>query len=66
MEVLWLKSRSLDHARIAELAGLSTRIVQEWVRTELPKIRVVVQKYGAILYFQEEVNVSLTALLGKT
>ena len=25
MEVLWLKSRGLDHPQIAELAGVSTR-----------------------------------------
>jgi transposase len=28
MEVLWLKSRGLDHAQIADLAGGSTRTVQ--------------------------------------
>jgi transposase len=39
---------------------------QEWVRTEVPKIRRVVKKYDAILYFQDEANVSLTALLAKT
>jgi transposase len=39
---------------------------QEWVRSELPRIRAAVRKYRAILYFQDEANVSLTALLGKT
>lgn len=39
---------------------------QEWLRTEVPKIRRKVRKYGAILYFQDESNVSLTAFLGKT
>lgn len=39
---------------------------QEWVRTKLPKIRAAVRKYRAILYFQDEANVSLTALLAKT
>jgi transposase len=39
---------------------------QEWVRTEVPKIRAAVQKYNAVLYFQDEAHVSLTALLGKT
>jgi transposase len=37
-----------------------------WVRTEVPKIRAAVRKYHAILYFQDEANVSLTALLAKT
>ena len=33
---------------------------------QLPKIRETVRKYRAILYFQDEANVSLTAFLGKT
>jgi len=39
---------------------------QEWVKDELPKIREAVRKYRAILYFQDEANLSLTAFLGKT
>jgi transposase len=39
---------------------------QDWLRTVVPKIRKTVQKYRAILYFQDEANVSLTAFLGKT
>lgn len=39
---------------------------QQWVRCEVPKIRRAVRKHGAILYFQDEANVSLTALLAKT
>jgi transposase len=39
---------------------------QEWLQTEVPRIRKAVEKYRAILYFQDESNVSLTALLGKT
>lgn len=39
---------------------------QEWIRTEIPKIRQTVRKHRAILYFQDESNVSLTAFLGKT
>ena len=38
----------------------------EWRRKELPKIRRAVRKYRAILYFQDEANISLTALLAKT
>lgn len=37
-----------------------------WRRSELPKIRRAVRKNRAILYFQDEANISLTALLGKT
>lgn len=39
---------------------------QEWMRTEAPKIRKTVEKHRALLYFQDEANVSLTAFLGKT
>jgi transposase len=49
-----------------EYFELSEEERQEWVRTVVPKIRAAVRKYGAILYFQDEANVSLTALLAKT
>lgn len=39
---------------------------QKWLRTEVPQIRRTVRKFRAILYFQDESNVSLTAFLGKT
>ena len=38
----------------------------EWLRKVVPEIRKTVQKHRAILYFQDEANVSLTAFLGKT
>jgi transposase len=49
-----------------EYFELSEEERQEWVRTKVPKIRAAVRKYDAILYFQDEANVSLTALLAKT
>lgn len=39
---------------------------EAWLRKEVPKIRKTVEKFRAILYFQDESNVSLTAFLGKT
>jgi transposase len=39
---------------------------QEWLRQEVPRIRRTVREFRAILYFQDESNVSLTAFLGKT
>jgi Transposase and inactivated derivatives len=39
---------------------------QEWMQTEAPQIRAAVREFRAILYFQDESNVSLTAFLGKT
>jgi len=49
-----------------EYFELSEEERQQWLRTEVPKIRRAVRKYRAILYFQDEANISLTALLGKT
>ena len=45
---------------------ISEEARKEWARKEVPKIRKSVQKHRAILYFQDESNISLTAFLGKT
>jgi transposase len=50
--------------RVYREADEGTR--NEWLKTVVPKIRKTVRKYKAILYFQDEANVSLTAFLGKT
>ncbi|KKK84388.1 hypothetical protein LCGC14_2783850 [marine sediment metagenome] len=39
---------------------------KDWLENELPIILATVKKYKAILYFEDESNISLTALLGKT
>ena len=39
---------------------------QDWLKNELPKIQETTNKYKAILYFEDESNISLTAFLGKT
>ena len=39
---------------------------KKWLRYKVPKIRRAIAKYKAILYFQDESNISLTAFLGKT
>ena len=39
---------------------------EAWMQTEAPQIRKTVQKHKALLYFQDEANVSLAAFLGKT
>ena len=39
---------------------------KKWLRYEVPKIRRAVKKHRAILYFQDESNISLTAFLGRT
>jgi transposase len=45
---------------------LDEEVREEWMRTEAPKIRKTVKDFKALLYFQDEANVSLTAFLGKT
>ena len=49
-----------------EYFELSEEDRQEWVRKEVPKILAAVRRHRALLYFQDEANVSLTALLAKT
>lgn len=49
-----------------EYFELSEEERAQWRRQELPKIRRAVRENKAILYFQDEANISLTALLGKT
>jgi len=39
---------------------------REWIRVTVPKILKCVHKFKAILYFEDESNISLTAPLGKT
>lgn len=39
---------------------------KKWLRYEVPKIRRAIAKHRAILYFQDESNISLTAFLAKT
>lgn len=49
-----------------EYYELDERARLAWTRTEIPRIRRTVREFKAILYFQDEANVSLTAFLGKT
>ena len=39
---------------------------KKWLRYEVPKIRRTIEKHRAILYFQDESNISLTAFLART
>lgn len=49
-----------------EYFELSEAARRQWLQTEVPRIRTAIKEHRAILYFQDEANVSLTALLGKT
>jgi transposase len=63
----WLRAAGLTYQKPERTyfeADEETR--QEWITRELPKIRRAVKKYRAILYFQDESHISLTALLGRT
>jgi transposase len=39
---------------------------KEWIKKVIPKIKKCVKKHRGILYFEDESNVSLNAVLGKT
>jgi transposase len=44
----------------------SKKVRQEWLTNELPRIRATVEKYRAILYCEDEANISLSPILGRT
>ena len=44
----------------------SKKAREEWLQTEIPKIRSTVEKYNAILYFEDEANISLSPFLART
>lgn len=39
---------------------------ENWLKNELPKIKKIAKKYRAILYFEDEANIQLSPILGKT
>jgi transposase len=39
---------------------------EEWIRTAVPQIRAVARKYKAILYCEDEANISLSSVLART
>lgn len=63
----WLRDAGLTYQKPQrQYFEASEKDRKEWLKKELPKIRRTVKKYNAILYFEDEANISLTALLGKT
>jgi hypothetical protein len=43
-----------------------TKAQQEWIKTVVPKIKRTVKKHKAILYFEDESNISLSPVVAKT
>jgi transposase len=63
----WLRDVGLTYQKPQrQYFEASEKDRKEWLKKELPKIRRTVKKHNAILYFEDEANISLTALLGKT
>lgn len=63
----WLRDSDLTYQKPERRSWEAKETVrQEWLNTELPKICQTVKKYRALLYFQDESNISLTAPLGRT
>ncbi len=44
----------------------SEKARSHWQKTELPKIRATVARYKAVLYFEDESNISLSPVLART
>jgi transposase len=49
-----------------EYLEIDHRVRRKWLKEVLPRIRETIDKYRAILYCEDESNIMLTALLGKT
>ena len=41
-------------------------VQEEWIKTELPKIKRIARRFNAILYFEDEASIQLAPVLGKT
>jgi hypothetical protein len=63
----WLRDAGLTYQKPQrQYFEASEKDRKEGLKKELPKIRRTVKKHNAILYFEDEATISLTALLGKT
>lgn len=63
----WLKRWNFTNQKPQRKASQrDEKAVKKWLREEWPKIRAHCRRWQAMLYFQDESGVSLTAVLGKT
>lgn len=63
----WLKRWGLTNQKPKRRAfQRDEKAVKKWLKEEWPKIKEHRRKWQAMLYFQDESGVSLTAVLGKT
>lgn len=63
----WLKRLNFTNQKPQRRASQrDERAVKRWLREEWPKIKAHCRRWQAMLYFQDESGISLTAVLGKT
>lgn len=63
----WLKRWDFTHQKPTRQATeRDEAAVKRWLSEEWPKIKAHVRRWQAMLYFQDEAGVSLTAVMGKT
>lgn len=63
----WLKRWGMTNQKPKRRAiQRNERAVKRWLREEWPKIKEHRRRWQAVLYFQDESGVSLTAVMGKT
>ncbi len=63
----WLKRWNLTNQKPERQAKERDKTaVRKWLKEEWPRIKEHAQRWQAIIYFQDESGVSLTAVLGKT
>ena len=63
----WLKRWNFTNQKPQRKASQQDeKIVKKWLKEEWPKIKEHARRWQAMLYFQDESGVSLTAVMGKT
>lgn len=64
---LWLKQWNLTNQKPQRRAQQrKEEEVQHWLKEEWPKIKAHAKRWQAMLYFEDEAGISLTAVMGKT
>jgi len=63
----WLRQSGLTYQKPEKrYMQENAKLKAEWLRTEVPRILRAVEKYKAILYFEDESTIQLAPVLGKT
>ncbi len=63
----WLKKLNITNQKPQRMASQrDEKTVKKWLKEEWPKIKAHAKRWQAMIYFQDESGISLTAVMGKT